>query len=378
MRTRFLSSYFLVSGAALLIFGGCSDWSSLYGKDCGGSVVAYGEECLAGQSSVSSGGVTGLGGDGGGSGAELGQLTCGNGVVDSGEVCDDGNTQGDDSCLAGCSWATCGDGFQRRGVEDCDDGNRDYGDGCSDSCLVCGQPGSYFRPGTGHCYVRHEEEVSFDEARAVCAAEGAYLVVANSSTEAGILRRRFGNDSQEFWLGLRLEAGQVSWISGEGTGNLPWVNGEPTDLGCAVQYGTDARDDNFRAVACDEKRQFLCEQEPARTDPTTHHAYRRWFIETDQEGAMAFCASAGGALVSLESEEEREFLFNRIESDFWTAGHRLTSEGYTWARDGSLVSPEALAEAADTSADNDCLFQSGGELLAGPCSTAMAFVCEFF
>lgn len=36
---------------------------------------------------------------------------CGNGVLDAGETCDDGNRVDDDDCLSTCVPAVCGDGF---------------------------------------------------------------------------------------------------------------------------------------------------------------------------------------------------------------------------------------------------------------------------
>ena len=62
---------------------------------------------------------------------------CGNGNVDSGEECDDGNSINTDSCIVGegeCVNAECGDGFIEFGVEECDDGNLVNGDGCNSEC----------------------------------------------------------------------------------------------------------------------------------------------------------------------------------------------------------------------------------------------------
>jgi cysteine-rich repeat protein len=60
--------------------------------------------------------------------------SCGNGVVDTGEECDDGNTDNTDACLTSCQNATCGDSYVRAGVEECDDGNAVAGDGCESDC----------------------------------------------------------------------------------------------------------------------------------------------------------------------------------------------------------------------------------------------------
>jgi len=63
-----------------------------------------------------------------------GQADCGNGSVESGEDCDDGNTTSGDGCSATCQdEAVCGNGTTEAG-EDCDDGNTDDGDGCSAEC----------------------------------------------------------------------------------------------------------------------------------------------------------------------------------------------------------------------------------------------------
>ena len=61
-----------------------------------------------------------------------GCFRCGNGRVDPGEECDDGNTVSGDGCSATCT-SECGDGVVERG-EECDDGNRTDGDGCSALC----------------------------------------------------------------------------------------------------------------------------------------------------------------------------------------------------------------------------------------------------
>jgi len=63
--------------------------------------------------------------------------TCGDGVVEGGEACDDGNTVDGDGCQADCTItpeSTCGDGVVDTG-EECDDGNTIDGDGCSAACV---------------------------------------------------------------------------------------------------------------------------------------------------------------------------------------------------------------------------------------------------
>jgi cysteine-rich repeat protein len=67
---------------------------------------------------------------------------CGDGNVDEGEQCDDGNNVDGDGCSAECCIEPppppppyCGDGNVDEG-EQCDDGNTYDGDGCSSTCCV--------------------------------------------------------------------------------------------------------------------------------------------------------------------------------------------------------------------------------------------------
>ncbi|MDY0003249.1 MAG: DUF4215 domain-containing protein, partial [Polyangia bacterium] len=59
--------------------------------------------------------------------------TCGDGVINTGEQCDDDNTTGGDGCSATCQIEVCGYGVVDVG-EECDDGNTVPGDGCSATC----------------------------------------------------------------------------------------------------------------------------------------------------------------------------------------------------------------------------------------------------
>lgn len=68
--------------------------------------------------------------------ADCTESACGDGVMNmaAGEVCDDGNMDNLDGCVA-CALASCGDGFVLPGVEECDDGNGDD-NACDSMCEV--------------------------------------------------------------------------------------------------------------------------------------------------------------------------------------------------------------------------------------------------
>jgi cysteine-rich repeat protein len=59
--------------------------------------------------------------------------SCGNGTLDPGETCDDGNLVDGDGCDSNCTPTGCGNGIVT-GAEACDDGNTTAGDGCSPTC----------------------------------------------------------------------------------------------------------------------------------------------------------------------------------------------------------------------------------------------------
>ena len=67
---------------------------------------------------------------------------CGDGFLNPGEECDDGNQDPYDACTSECKNAVCGDGYWWMGVggEPCDDGNDVDDDICSNACTVnyCG------------------------------------------------------------------------------------------------------------------------------------------------------------------------------------------------------------------------------------------------
>jgi cysteine-rich repeat protein len=75
-------------------------------------------------------GTCGLGGN---------EPKCGDGNVDAGEQCDDGNNANGDGCSATCQTEVpqpiCGNSVIEAG-EACDDGNTANGDGCSSTCQI--------------------------------------------------------------------------------------------------------------------------------------------------------------------------------------------------------------------------------------------------
>ncbi len=125
-----------LAGVALfssIVLAACGDANSPAAPGtCGNGTVDTGEECDDGNTTS---------GDGCSSACakEAVSALCGNGTIDPGEQCDDGNGKSGDGCSAACTNEgtdtnpSCGNGKLEAG-EECDDGNKNSGDGCEASC----------------------------------------------------------------------------------------------------------------------------------------------------------------------------------------------------------------------------------------------------
>ena len=151
-------------------FGGCSGTSCSTPTECGNSIVESGESCDDGNS-IPGDGCSGI------CRIEPNYIcttpgqpctftvVCGDGKVAGGEVCDDGNAVSGDGCASNClsvepnfacptpgqacvpstTAPVCGNGVVETN-ETCDDGNSTSADGCSSACQIqsgytCAQPG---------------------------------------------------------------------------------------------------------------------------------------------------------------------------------------------------------------------------------------------
>jgi cysteine-rich repeat protein len=113
--------FFVVVGISLAV-------PSIAKAVCGDGIVDIGEECDDGNT---------VDGDGCSSTCVLEE--CGNGIIEGVEECDDGNTNNDDSCRSDCTIPVCGDGILDDYPpfnEECDDGNTIPGDGCENDCTI--------------------------------------------------------------------------------------------------------------------------------------------------------------------------------------------------------------------------------------------------
>jgi cysteine-rich repeat protein len=118
-----------IAASVAAIGGACSSTPERTPGFCGDGKLDPGELCDDGNT-VETDGCT----------SRCAPETCGDGLVQSPEECDDGNDVNTDGCLGSCVAATCGDGFVLAGVEQCDPGGPGGTGACRADCTlhVCG------------------------------------------------------------------------------------------------------------------------------------------------------------------------------------------------------------------------------------------------
>ena len=166
-------------------------------------------------------------------------ITCGNGVVNAGETCDDGNRTGGDGCGTTCILepgflcttagaacvAICGDSI-RAGAgafrEECDDGNSRAADGCSAACRVefgysCRDTTSNLAPNGDFVMGRvgFTSDYSYDDSRNNTTGYGGGLTEGNFTVTS----------NPSGWNGAFAPFGGVRWADANGDGFAALFNG---------------------------------------------------------------------------------------------------------------------------------------------------------
>ena len=302
---------------------------------------------------------------------------CGDGVLEAGEECDDGNFDNTDSCLESCQFAYCGDGFVRDVVEDCDDGNDDETDGCTSACTPCPKAVDvddlYVSPTTGHCYTRNQTVNEYNEANDQCQLQGGLLAALSSSAEHAEVTAGLPL-SEPAWIGFRRSNSGWAWSFGESESFTNWAANFPDTAGLAVQIPSG----EWQSVA-NAPHPFLCEIKGSSrwvVRPEDGHAYFRGTAAVSWEVAKADCELRGAQLAVPESPEEAVFIRTRMGASpaAWIG---ISAP----AGDGNFVTvfDEALSftDWADTQPDGsgDCVVQ-GTRWDDLPCTTSRTFLCE--
>lgn len=300
---------------------------------------------------------------------------CGNGVVDPGEGCDDGDDDAFDSCVD-CAVAACGDGFVRAAVETCDDDTA--------ACVGCRTCEGVGDPATGHCYTMNETLATRVNAQASCAAIGSHLAAIDSAAEWTAIAPLWTTPFNPAWLGLRRAVdGQNMWIwePGNMLGTPTWNTGEPNDAGgvedCVEATGATGV---WNDLACTQTRRSLCERPTWTIDPATGHAYRVFYGLKTHPEAIADCGSMNTHLATITSAEEQAFVHTVTPLGVWIGAFQAQTENQWYWPNTEPFEFDAWAtgQPDDFNAAEDCaqLIAVTGEWNDLACTTRIPYLCE--
>ncbi len=177
---------------------------------------------------------------------------CGNGLVESGEDCDDGNAEDCDGCNEECKFempSVCGNGVLEP-CEECDDGNLIPGDGCTDECLIfvpsiCGN--GDLEPGE-ECDDGNNE--SLDGCSEDCILEG---ICGNGIIEPGE-GCDDGNNEDGDGCGAMCDVEFIDALCGNGVVEGPgatWPEGDPPPPEQGTEWCDDGNQENGDGCSSD-------------------------------------------------------------------------------------------------------------------------------
>jgi cysteine-rich repeat protein len=157
--------------------------------------------------------------------------------------------------------AVCGDGFIDTG-EVCDDGNKAGGDACSADCkqVLCPLDDNFVDPVTHHCYWRDKDVSSRGSADSNCKGKGGYLFRwSNAAERDAVYPKTLGGPGGRVWIDLTKQGADWKWGDGSVATDLNWRSGEPSGDGTCAEW----RDGNgLNDVPCSADRDFVCERPP--------------------------------------------------------------------------------------------------------------------
>jgi cysteine-rich repeat protein len=303
---------------------------------------------------------------------------CGNGVVEDGEECDDGNRIDTDGCRNSCAWATCGDGVVRSGVEECDDDRAE----CQ-RCLVCGGETSVYNPQTGHCYLAlPETQQTRAGALGTCSDQQGYLATMAGQAEQQWLMTNIPATSGPWWMSLirNIDDNFIWGPTGEQVVFTAWAPGQPDNLAerCAILQ-TDA---TWNDLSCEELKTPLCEREPWSIEPISRHAFRVYRPKPDLNWAeaKAYCRNLGGHLATITSQAEFDFVLALTDQSVWIGASDQDKEGlFRWVTGEPWeFAPWGELQPDDLQGAEDCVTLRTGlnDFNDADCEGRHPFVCE--
>jgi MYXO-CTERM domain-containing protein len=153
---------------------------------------------------------------------------CGNGAKAPTEACDDGNLVNGDGCDANCSFTACGNGILT-GAEVCDDGNVADADGCDSNCTPTGCPNGV-KTGAEACDDGNQTSGDGCDVNCTFTTCGNGIAAGAEQCDDGNFTSGDGCDANCSLTGC----GNGITTSGEACDDLNQVNGDGCDNNCTI------------------------------------------------------------------------------------------------------------------------------------------------
>ncbi len=310
--------------------------------------------------------------------------TCGNGLVEADEECDDGDSDDADACT-GCRVARCGDGVVRAGVEECDHGGAPDSS-CTAMCLVCADPdaaATWVGP-TGTCYHLYLPPVvrQFGGAEAFCDDRGhGHLAALGTPKEHDQVIAGLGIPAGEpVWMGLsdRDREGEFLWSSDFAQGGYDrWSGTEPSGgpgEDCVLVTGGTWTDNR-----CDVDHGFMCERNEWRPGEGGRVYRTIRPLESFPEAELV-CEAASAHLAAPTTAEEFAVMRDALPlagTDGFIGLGELDADGQLSWVTGEPVDFQAFTSTPSLAGDQFCTYIDRDDVwLATGCSRLRRFVCE--
>jgi cysteine-rich repeat protein len=282
---------------------------------------------------------------------------CGDGAVQTGEECDDGNSVETDDCLSTCKKARCGDGFVQAGVKECDDGNDVNTDACPNTCHDASCGDGFVQAGVEECDDANDVETDSCLSTCLAASCGDGFVGPLEACDDG--NESSGDGCRADCRGFEV-CGDGLLDGGEecDDGNVLGGDGCEADCAFACMSGSGAYRANFLGSTCH----------------ASFTASKTW------PDAEAACVGLGGHLVSIPNAEVNALAHSLVPSGarvwigltdqasegsfVWTDGTPATYTRWASGEPSNSGSAEDCAELTDEAYWND-----------SSCSSSLGFVC---
>jgi large repetitive protein len=279
---------------------------------------------------------------------------CGNGIVEEGEVCDDGNTSNNDACLNTCVAASCGDGYVWTGVEDCDEGGVDTF-ACNADCTLAMCGDGYHNPASGEACDDGGEsaQCNVDCTLAVC-GDGIVNLTAGEECDDG---NTAGGDGCS--ASCSVESGY--WCIGEPSVCIALCGDGMLDPGEQCDDGNAVGGDGCSA-SCTIEAGYQCSGEPSvctlidDPDPDPDPVCGNGIVEEGEECDDGNAAGGDGCSA-----------FCSIESGYWCIGE--PSVCIALCGDGMLDSGEECDDGNAVGGDGcsaSCTIEAGYQCSGEP------------